>query len=393
MTNIDPTSLLNDDLRNLRSLFQEAGFDIRLVGGCVRDLIYGKTPKDIDLCTDANPTQQVEIYQKNNIRYIETGLQHGTISAVLNDILYEITSLRTDVETDGRHAIVAYTTDWVKDLERRDFTINSMNLDFEGNLLDPFGGRRDLAEGKVKFVGDPYLRIKEDYLRIFRWFRFRGRFNHENVEPIDAAAVYKLKRGLNLISKERIWSELKQILVNDNAFILMAEMIDKTILAECGMRTNYVNLNLQYRKSFINEVIDSTKNPITILVAFFGSASVELLTMLKASREETNLAWFLSDVVIGPDAIHPTRMMALHGTKREDAIEAAILQRHDQFSIAVLHEWEPPEFPINGYDLIRLGMKPGPQYGEILFSLKEKWCDSNYVLDKEDLLKEANKLL
>lgn len=112
---VDPTPLLNDDLRTLRSLFQEAGFDIRLVGGCVRDLMSGKTPKDIDLCTDANPQEQIAIYQENNIRYIETGLQHGTISIVMNDVIYEITSLRIDVETDGRHAVVKYTKDGVLD--------------------------------------------------------------------------------------------------------------------------------------------------------------------------------------------------------------------------------------------------------------------------------------
>jgi tRNA nucleotidyltransferase/poly(A) polymerase len=160
---MDISTILSDDLKNLRKIFVQNSFDIRLVGGAVRDLLSNVNPTDIDLCTDANPIQQIELYQNNHIQYIETGLSHGTITVVPNHIPYEITSLRTDADCNGRHATVSYTKDWVGDQNRRDFTINSMMLSFDGELFDMFNGKKDLANGVVKFVGNPDDRIKEDY--------------------------------------------------------------------------------------------------------------------------------------------------------------------------------------------------------------------------------------
>jgi poly(A) polymerase len=146
--------------------------EIRYVGGCVRKIIQRENVDDIDLATNLNPQQVCEVLKNSNINFYETGIKHGTITAIINDYKFEITSLREDVETDGRHAVVKFSTDWKKDASRRDFTINSIYSDIEGNLFDPFNGKEDLENGVIKFIGDPEQRMKEDYLRILRYLRF-----------------------------------------------------------------------------------------------------------------------------------------------------------------------------------------------------------------------------
>ena len=178
---------ITEELKTLRAAFQACGFDIRLVGGAVRDIVAGEDPKDLDFCTDANPTEQLEIYTANGYKYVETGLQHGTITVVIDHVGYEITSLRTETDHEGRHATVAYTRDWMDDLSRRDFTFNAMAMTFDGVLIDPFGGQEDLRNQIVRFVGNANDRVKEDYLRILRWFRFQARFSKQG--KIDPALV------------------------------------------------------------------------------------------------------------------------------------------------------------------------------------------------------------
>lgn len=145
---------------------------MRLVGGVVRDLLLGNDPKDIDLATECTPQGMIQIFERAGLRYIPTGLQHGTVTVNINHINYEITTLRIDHVTDGRHALVQFTSDWMKDAERRDLTINAMSLSFDGTLFDYFNGRKDLEERKVRFVGNARERITEDYLRILRYFRY-----------------------------------------------------------------------------------------------------------------------------------------------------------------------------------------------------------------------------
>jgi tRNA nucleotidyltransferase/poly(A) polymerase len=171
----DLTSVITVELEALRALFQAWDFDLRLVGGVVRDMLSDVTPKDVDLCTDADPEQMMMIFREHGVTFYETGLQHGTLTVNLNGQIYEITSLRTDSNHDGRHAEVTYTRDWLADLARRDLTVNAMALTFDGDLIDPFNGAADLAAKKVRFVGDPNQRMREDYLRILRFFRFHAR--------------------------------------------------------------------------------------------------------------------------------------------------------------------------------------------------------------------------
>ena len=183
---------------------------IRYVGGCVRKIIQRENVDDIDLATNLNPQQVCEVLKNSNINFYETGIKHGTITAIINDYKFEITSLREDVETDGRHAVVKFSTDWKKDASRRDFTINSIYSDIEGNLFDPFNGKEDLGKGLVKFIGKPEKRIQEDYLRIFRYLRFFLKYSYHKHDPQIIRVIKKNLDGVSNLSKERLLDELKK---------------------------------------------------------------------------------------------------------------------------------------------------------------------------------------
>ena len=233
------------DLLRLNQLFTSEGYTLRLVGGVVRDLLLGQDAKDIDLATECNPDEMLRLLEREGIRHIPTGLQHGTITAHMNGIDYEITTLRIDRLTDGRHAVVEYTQDWRLDAERRDLTINAMSLELDGTLHDYYDGQHHLAERKIRFVGNAQTRIKEDYLRILRYFRysyiciyllisiylfirFFGRISKspDTHDEDTLADIRETAIGLADISVERIWTEIKRILIGNYAPELLKLMYE-----------------------------------------------------------------------------------------------------------------------------------------------------------------------
>ena len=374
---MDVSRLKTPELDKLRELFRVRGFDLRFVGGCVRDTMLGLEPKDVDLHTDADPDQQIAIYQAAGVRFIETGLQHGTVTVVLDDNTYEITSLRRDAETDGRHARVIYTRDWTVDLERRDFTINAMSLGFVGDLLDPFNGLQALQEGLVEFVGDPEQRILEDYLRILRWFRFRGRFGLA-MSYSARRAVQRLAPGLRLVSRERVWSEISRILAGDNGPWIMQELHQLGVAMSCDLP-----LDLEWTET-AQAVHEVTRDPVTLMVALYGTQAYHILQKWKASRDQQDQARYLAMQQWGGRS--PFWLRGVDGLRREWAVELAALRGMEPLDRAILESWEVPEFPVTGYDLIRMGMKPGPDYAPTLLRLKTAWADSGFALDRDQLL-------
>lgn len=377
---------LPQQLWDLRAAFRARGFDIRLVGGTVRDTLLNLTPKDVDLHTDATPDECVEIYNASGVRWEPTGWDHGTVTVIFDHVGYEITSLRQDVATDGRRATVAYTRDWVVDCMRRDFTFNAMSMTFEGHILDPFGGQADLAAGVVTFVGDAETRIREDYLRILRWFRFRGRFGQTDT-PFDTQAVISLASGLKQISRERVWSEIKQILSRPSGPKQMCDMHRMCITSWIDLPTHMV-FTLSTHQGANQTVQDATAmikqgaHAVTSLVSLYGYQALPVLSKWKASSDEIHLARFLCE----NQEQNPFRCMAVDGVSRAWARELALLQHRDVFELAVLDEWEVPVFPVTGYDLIRLGMKPGPDFGRIMAHLKDVWAAQDYMITKAQLL-------
>ena len=184
--------------------------EVRYVGGCIRKILNEEKIDDIDLATNLNPQEVSDALKKSNINFYETGIDHGTLTAVIEGYNFEITSLREDIKTDGRHAQVKFSTDWKKDASRRDFTINSIYSDIEGNLFDPFGGKNDLEKGIIKFIGEPEQRIKEDYLRILRYLRFFLSYSNYKHEFKTSKIIRKNIVGLSNLSKERLLNELRK---------------------------------------------------------------------------------------------------------------------------------------------------------------------------------------
>ena len=184
--------------------------EVRYVGGCIRKILNEEKLDDIDLATNLNPQEVKDALKKSNINFYETGIDHGTITAVIEGYNFEITSLREDIKTDGRHAKVKFSTDWKKDASRRDFTINSIYADIEGNLFDPFDGKDDLEKGIIKFIGEPEQRIKEDYLRILRYLRFFLSYSNYKHEFKTSKIIKKNIVGLSNLSKERLLNELRK---------------------------------------------------------------------------------------------------------------------------------------------------------------------------------------
>jgi tRNA nucleotidyltransferase/poly(A) polymerase len=370
----------------LHDIFAQEGEDLRAVGGCVRDMLLGEVPKDFDFCTTADPFQQVAIYVKHGIKHIPTGIKHGTISVVIEGETFEITTLRTESEHDGRHATVAYTRDWIEDASRRDLTINAMSLDFNGTLHDPFGGESDLGRRRIRFVGDPEERMREDFLRILRFLRFQARFNPFGDLDEDAEqAILRCGRGLKDISAERVWSEVSRMLRIRGGGKGLSHMMRLGIAAPCGMFTG------SWRE--VRDVADKTHDPVTLMVAFLqGRSRVEKQAEnWKWSNAERNLALFLADRQ-HDERIDYRRLMADEGHSLAYVRELAHLHRRSK-EVPALEDWRVPEFPLRGQHLIEAGMKPGPLVGHLLDTLRARWADTDYSLGRDELLAAALKSL
>jgi poly(A) polymerase len=192
--------------------------EVRYVGGCVRKIIKKQIVDDIDLATNLKPSEVCDALKKKEINYYETGIEHGTVTAIIDNNKYEITSLRKDISTDGRHAKVEFSIDWKEDAARRDFSINSIYSDKDGNLFDPYNGKKDLEEGNVNFIGDAESRVKEDYLRILRYVRFFINYSNQSHDPKIIKIIKKNIGGVSKLSSERLLDEFKK-LTKSNAFL------------------------------------------------------------------------------------------------------------------------------------------------------------------------------
>lgn len=358
-----------ESLKQLQLIFLENKFDIKLCGGCVRDHINGDVPVDIDLCTNANPEEQETIYKLNNIKYYKTGMSHGTLTVLWDEIYYEITSLRIDKETDGRHAIVEYTTDWDLDLSRRDFTFNAMLMDMDQNIYDPFNGQSDLKNGIVKFVGDPAKRIKEDYLRILRWFRFHGRYGKHYDQP-SINAIFSFSDGLENISRERIWNEISKILKHERNADLLGLMRFMGIF-------KYINLK-NVSIDNIRNYFKRTKKPELLMalgiVGINGQTISDVCQLAKDwkwSNQELKCCQFVIEHfnITYNDGL----FLVSEGENIDWVYDIFRIQGKDYIIKDI------PVFPLNGDDMMKCGLV-GKEIGDELKRLKLLWKDNDFTL-------------
>ena len=272
----------NKVTQNILKIFEGADHNAYLVGGCIRNSILNIPVTDIDISTDATPQQTVDLFNRENFKVAPTGFSHGTVTVISEGIPYQITTMRSDQNTDGRHADVVFSDDIKKDAERRDFTINALYADSTGKIINPIGGLEDFNPLAIKFIGDPNNRIQEDYLRILRFFRFHAQFS-ELVTQFDKVALDAIKKnqdGLKKLSKERIWSELKKILSTSNPARSLYKMSQLGILEIILENKNVHNIK---RFNLIEKKMGLEPEPIRRLVAITENTEN---TFLNLSRKE-----------------------------------------------------------------------------------------------------------
>ena len=246
---------------------------VRFVGGCVRKAICGEKLDDIDLATSLEPDEVKKKLHKKDIKVIDTGISHGTITAILNRKKFEITTLRKDISTDGRHANVEFTSNWEQDASRRDFTINAIYADIEGRIFDPLNGISDLQNGIIKFIGSPDDRIQEDYLRILRYFRFFLQYSKTDHDQNIIRSIKQYINGINKISNERIFNELEKIMMLKNVCSLFSHELSKEIILNIFPQFKYYerlkmfdSLNIKLRDKYDSYlilallIVDQTNN-------------------------------------------------------------------------------------------------------------------------------------
>ena len=334
---------------------------IRLVGGCVRDSLVGHAVTDMDLATPIPPEQVMDILARAGIRAIPTGLAHGTVTALLDGRPFEITTLRRDVSTDGRHAAVTWTCDWQEDAARRDFTINAMSLAPDGALHDYFGGAADLQAGRVRFVGDAVCRVEEDYLRILRFFRFQARYGRGEPDAGALAAIRTGLAGLARLSAERVWSELKRILTAPDPDAAIALMAATGVLAALLPEATPTPL------------AGLPPDPVLRFAALIQGGSVPAATRLKASLAE--LAQLAALRGPPPDGDDDALRRQLADTDRDALLGRSWLAGQPAVVRARLQALPTPKFPLEGRDVLALGLPPGPAVGELLRQVRAWWQD------------------
>ncbi|MEI5685776.1 CCA tRNA nucleotidyltransferase [Sphingomonas kyungheensis] len=345
----------------------------RLVGGVVRDTLLGLDPADIDLATQLLPDEVLARLEAAAIRAVPTGLAHGTVTAVLPGGPIEVTTLRHDVATDGRHAVVAFTDVWQDDAARRDFTINALYADpATGAVVDYFDGLADLAAGRVRFIGDPYRRIAEDHLRILRFFRFHARFGDADQTQIDAAgldACTARANDLMALSRERIAAELLKLLVARHAVAVIALMIERGIWrAVLPEITDARALaDLAAREAAAGVAPDPIRRLATLIPPAAAEAVGARLKLSNADRKR------LIAATQGPGD-EGARALA-YRVGFASAEDRLLIAGAD---VAPLRDWTPPALPIGGGALVERGLRKGPEVAAVLRQIETRWIAEGF---------------
>ncbi len=396
------------DLKNKKGVYKIFGAinnyndtsEIRYVGGCVRKILNDEKTDDIDLATNLTPDQVKQCLDKNQIKFFETGIEHGTITAVIEDQNFEITTLRKDVKTDGRHAVVEYTANWKEDSLRRDFSINSIYSDLDGNLYDPNSGYKDLNVGIIKFIGDPETRIKEDYLRIIRYLRFYTEYSKIDHEINIIKIIKKNIEGLGKISKERQFNELKKILNLDNFLNLFKNKTSCELFSLIFPQLK--NFNKLSKLSKPQEKILKNKSlyfVISFLVIDETDNSDYFVYKYNLPNELKDKINFLKNNSLYKDSIKIFNKKDLQKifyyegkSSTIDLIDFNLLYFKQSKKLSELKTYfeklDKPEFPIKAQLLINdYGLKEGRELGQKLKNLEMKWIENNFNLSKKDMEK------
>lgn len=383
----------------MRALTAE-GDAARFVGGCVRDALVGRPIRDVDIATPLSPQRVTELLSKAGLKAVPTGIEHGTITAVAEGKGVEVTTLRLDVETDGRRAKVAFTDDWQADAGRRDLTINALSADAAGQVHDYFGGLDDLAAGRVRFVGDPAQRIKEDYLRLLRFFRFHADYASG---PFDAAAITAAKQlapQLKTLSGERVRQETLRLLTARNGPEIYGEMLALGIVPHfLPWSTTLDRLRavaeLEQRHGLEPDAI---RRLAALTMTGCGAQVADKLKLSRAESERIVALDAPRKPFDGSNVESVRREIYAHGN--DGALDRLLLDwpldddgAKGRAALELIKTWKRPRFPLKGADLVKLGVPQGQRIGEILASVEAWWIAADFRPDHAACLDKAKSLI
>lgn len=405
------------ETRTLMQALREADIEARFIGGCVRDSILNRPVKDIDIATPVPPEQVMAVLEKAGIRTIPTGIDHGTITAIVDKHHFEITTLRIDVKTDGRRAQVAFTDDWTADAARRDFTINAMSANEDGDVFDPYNGMEDLGQGRVRFVGDALQRINEDVLRLLRFFRFFAEYAKPPINAEALIACRKMAHRLSELSGERVRGEIFRILMAPNTAdtlaMMRAEKVLEHILPEAGDVARLRALAWLLERGIRMDELET--DPVRRMAALMAPDCVlrdanTVAERLKFSNFERR---HLEQLVAPP----PTGVKQPISSQWSDKqvrracfhlgpavlIDLALLAWAGEIAetprqkTPVIEGWErvlksiiacpTQEFPLKGRDGLKLGIAAGPELGRALKQVEQWWIEGDFQAGRENCLK------
>ena len=391
----------------MSALGQAGGPDsARFVGGCVRNNLLKRPVDDIDIATILTPDQVIQALTDADIRWAPTGVEHGTVTAICQGRPFEITTLRRDVSTDGRRAVVAFTQDWAEDARRRDFRLNALYMDAEGRIYDPLGhGVEDAKAGRIVFVGDPLSRIREDYLRILRFFRFQAWYGRGDPDPAAVAACKALKGMLSGRSAERTSKELFKLLAADDPRPAVALMqgagVLAAILPPTGLERFDALVGIERDKLYENDpelrlaaLLSDNPDEVARLAERLRLSNAQRDRLLAiAAREPRIVAWLSPREA--RRAIYRLGMRAFHD--RVKLAWAASMQPKlaGQWRklLALGESWTPPEFPLAGEDAIAAGLSQGPLIGRALKEVEDWWVDEDFPEDRALALAQLDRVV
>jgi len=404
------------ETQNLFRALESGGKQARFVGGCIRNAIYNIPVKDIDIATPEPPHRVIKLLETANITVIPTALEYGTVTAIINSVRYEITTLRIDQENHGRQATVSYTNDWVADALRRDFTINTLSSTIEGNLFDPLSGLDDLNQRYVRFVGNAKERIEEDLLRLLRFFRFHATFGCEKIDPDAISACRELAPRLIELSSERVQSELFKILDSPrpaNTLALMDnEQILKYVLPEATDFGRLKMLSWIETKFSNNESIRPDKlRRLAAVLNLDRTGHTALAKRLRLSNKQSlRLATMTKSTQLPvPELNKLRRHQALYDLGANNFRDQALLSwAHEKNTVLNLPpernkhwldlindvgKWQKPSFPIKGSDARKLGLKQGPAVGKALEKVEIWWRKGDFQANKRQCIKQLRQVI
>jgi poly(A) polymerase len=361
----------------------------RFVGGVVRNALLGIDVSDIDIATPLTPDEVTKRLEAAGLKAVPTGIEHGTVTAVANGKPFEITTLRRDVETDGRRAVVAFSSDWAEDAQRRDFTMNALYAAPDGEVFDTVGGVEDLGAGRVRFVGDAATRIREDYLRILRLFRFQAWYGKGEMDDAALQASSAQKAGLQSLSAERVQKEMLRLLEAENPVPALRVMAATGILAEVFPRP----LNLARLEHLVAIDMDNFFAPDAVLrLAALGAGETLKLSNAQAERLE-DLGTAREKIVSYLSIKDVRRLLYRLGPKRfkdrvflrwaDDPKESNAIQW--RALLAMADAWHKPVFPLTGSNVMNAGVPHGPLVGRVLAEVEEWWIESDFTDDQFSL--------